>query len=61
MKKTYTNEKVEVEGNFITFSGKLNPTTNTLIVDKIEGDVTLHDEAIQNFCITNKIGKAVIK
>lgn len=61
MKKTFKNEKVEVNGNHITFDGKFSPKENTLTITKLQGDITLFEEAIQGFCISNNIDKTIIK
>lgn len=56
---TYTNQPIEVNGTVVHFDGKLNPETKELRVYKIHGDVTLFDEALQNFCLDNGIDKAL--
>lgn len=58
-RKVYSNEKIEVNGTIVTFHGKFSPDNNTLKIYRMNGDVSLFDEAIQNFCIQNKIAKAV--
>lgn len=55
----YNNEKIEVNGTNVTFDGKYSPGNNTLKIYRMHGDVSLFDEAIQNFCIDNKIDNAV--
>ncbi len=59
-RKVYNNEKIEVNGTNVRFDGKYSPDNNTLKIYRMYGDVNLFDEAIQNFCIDNKIDKAVI-
>jgi hypothetical protein len=59
-RKVYSNEKIEVNGTNVTFDGKHSLDTNTLKVYRMYGDVNLFNEAIQNFCIVNKIDTAVM-
>lgn len=59
-RKVLKNQKVELEGTFITFDGKFNPATNTLKVYKLQGDVTLFEQAIQDYAIVNRIDKVII-
>ncbi len=59
--KVYKGEKIEVNGSFITFDGKYFAETDCVKFYKMHGDVTLFDEAIQNFCVTNNISKALKK
>lgn len=58
-RKTFSNQSIEVNGTFVHFDGKLNPENSTLKVYRYRGDITLRDEAFQNFAIDNKI-KTVI-
>lgn len=58
-RKVYKQKRIEVDGNVITFDGKYNPDTNTLKIYRMYGDVSLYDQAIMEFCIDNKIGKAI--
>ena len=59
-RKVYRNQRIEVNGNVVTFDGKFSPDTNTLKVYRMHGDVRLFDEAIQDFCIGNNIATAII-
>jgi len=59
-RKTYRQERIEVNGTCVHFDGKYSPSANTLRVYRMFGDITLFDEAIQNFCIDNNIGVVVI-
>jgi len=59
-RKVYQNQKIEVNGTNVTFDGKYSPDNNTLKIYRMYGDVRLFEEAIQNFCIDNKIDKAEI-
>jgi hypothetical protein len=59
-RKVYKNEKIEVNGTIVNFDGKLSIDTNCLKIYRMHGDVNLFDEAIQNFCIDNKIDKAIM-
>ncbi|HET8963758.1 MAG TPA: hypothetical protein VFM99_07670 [Chitinophagales bacterium] len=58
-RKVYNNEKIEVNGTNVTFDGKYYPDNNTIKIYRMYGNVALFDEAIQNFCIDNKIDKAI--
>ena len=60
-RKTYNNEPIRLQDNVIHFDGKLNPETNELKIYRLRGDIRLFDEAIQNFCIDNKIDKCIVK
>jgi|GraSoiStandDraft_46_1057282.scaffolds.fasta_scaffold276107_2 hypothetical protein len=53
-------QPISVEGTFIHFDGALNTGTNTLRVFALYGDTGLFEEGLQNFCIENKINKAII-
>lgn len=55
----YKNKKIAVNGNTVSFDGKYNPDKKTLRVYRVYGDVTLHDEALQNFAIENNIDKVI--
>lgn len=55
IRKVYTNQKIEVNGTCIHFDGEFDPTTNTLKIYRMHGDVALFGEAIMNFAIDNKI------
>ena len=57
-RKVYQNQKIEVNGTHVTFDGKYSPDDNRLVIYRMYGDVRLFNEAIQNFCIDNKIAKA---
>ncbi len=59
-RKVYNGEEIKVNGNIVRFDGKYSPDNNTLKVYKMYGDVSLFDEAIQNFCIDNKIENAIV-
>ncbi len=59
-RKTYRNKQIEVNGTVVHFDGKFSPATDTLKIYRIYGDVSLFDEAIQNFCIDNNIGIALL-
>jgi hypothetical protein len=58
-RKVYKNEKIEVNGTNVTFDGKYSPDSNTLKIYRMHGDVNLFAEAIQNFCIDNKIATTI--
>jgi len=60
MKKKFKEQKVEVDGNHIVFDGVYDPETDTLLIQKYQGDVTLIEESMQNFCIDNGIGKVTM-
>lgn len=57
-RKTLKDEKIEVNGTSVTFDGKYDPDTNSLKIYRMHGNVSLFDEAIQNYCIEKKIDKA---
>lgn len=54
----YNNQRIELEGNVVTFNGKYNPATGVLKVYIMRGDVSLFDQAIQGFCIDKGYEKA---
>ena len=58
-RKTLKNVRVEANGNCAFIDGKYDPDTNTLKVYRYHGDITIRDEAIQNYAIDNKIDKVV--
>ena len=61
LRKTFKGERIAVNGTFVSFDGKLDTVKNELRIYQLFGDVSLFDEAIQNFCIDNKIDKASTK
>jgi len=56
----YEDQPVAIEDNVIRFDGKGNPDTKTLKIYRYRGDITLRDEAIQQFCLENGYEKAVL-
>ena len=60
-RKVYKNHRIEITGNVITFDGKLNPTSNTLKIYRLNGDVSRFDEAIEQFCTGNGIENVIVK
>lgn len=60
LRKVYTKEPIKLEGNTVHFDGKYDPATKTLKVYRYYGDITLKEQALQDFCIDNKIDKAII-
>lgn len=59
--KAFSYEPIEVNGNKVFFDGKFRIAENALSIYRLYGDVTLFNEAIQNFCIVHNIGTAKIK
>lgn len=59
-RKTYNNQKVEANGNVARFDGKYDPATKTLKVYRYYGDITILEEAMQNFAIDNGIQTVVV-
>lgn len=60
LRKTYKNHEIKLEGNVIHFDGKYDPITKTLKVYRYHGDITLRDQAFQDFAIENGIIKVLI-
>ncbi len=58
-RKVYNNEAIEVDGTVVHFDGKLDPVGNKLKIYRMRGDVSLFQEAIQNFATVNKIDTVV--
>lgn len=60
IRKVYNYQKIEVNGNVIFFDGKYNPETNILKIYRLYGNASEFAEAVQNFCIDNKIDIAIV-
>ena len=58
---TYNDQAVEVNGNTIRFDGKGDPETKTLKVYRYRGDITMRDEAMQNFALDNGYETVIIE
>lgn len=60
LRKVYTNQPIQLEGNTVHFDGKYNPETKTLKVYRYYGDITLREQALQDFCIVNNFDKVIL-
>lgn len=49
----YKSQRIELEGNVITFDGKGNKETGELRVYRLHGDIRLFVQALQDFCLDN--------
>ena len=47
----FNGQRIECNGNVVSFDGKWNPTTRTLKVYRYYGDITIMEQAIAEFCI----------
>ena len=59
-RKNYSHKQIECEGNFVRFDGKGDPKTKTLKVYRYYGDVTIMEQALQEFAITNGYEKVIL-
>jgi hypothetical protein len=52
-RKVYDNQEILVNGNVVRFDGKGDPDKKVLKVYKYYGDITLQNEALQDFAFSN--------
>lgn len=50
-RKVYNQERIAVNGTFVMFDGKGEADKSVVKFYRLYGDVSLFDEAIQNFCV----------
>lgn len=59
-RKVFKKQKIEVQGEVVYFDGKGNHETNVLKVYRFYGNITLLEEAFQNFSVVNGYEKVVL-
>lgn len=58
--KIYANQEIQCNGITVHFYGKYDPSMDTLKVYRYYGDITIKEQALQDFAISNGIGCVVI-
>lgn len=56
LRVTFDNQEIEIDGTVVRFDGKYNPITDTLKVYRFYGDITLREQALQDFAISRVYG-----
>lgn len=58
-RKVFKKQKIEVNGELVSFDGKADPKTKVLKVYRYFGNINLMEEAFQNFSIVNGYQKVI--